>query len=139
MSGSTFNTNLFAKIQEDSKQFVKEKHFSLFGNPLVAKQPALDAFRKAQKAEIIDETNPDEVEAAAADVDGALYRMIVLCVRDSEGNQVFPDVAAIKALPVHNDVVEMINAVSEVANFETLVKEELGNSDEIQSDDQSSS
>lgn len=138
MSGSSFNANLFAKISEDAKQYTKEKHFKLFGNELVAKQPDLDAFRQAQRGNIKDETNPDEVEAAAADVDGALYRMILLCVRDLEGNQVFPDVQAIKKLPVHDDVANMINAVTEVANFESLVKEETGNSEETQSDAQSS-
>lgn len=138
MSGSTFNTALYEAIKTDAETQNRVKEFKLFGHPLVARQPDLASFRKAQAGNIKDFTNPDEVEAAAADQDGALYRMILLCVRDTEGNQVFPDVDSIKKLPVHSDVTDMIMAVTEVANFDSLLKEETGNSEETQSDAQSS-
>ncbi len=134
MSGS-FNSNLYEAIKQDSQQFVKAVPFKLFGHQLQAMQPDLASFRAAQADTIKDPTNPDEVEAAAADTDGSFYRMMLLCVRDMEGNQVFPDIASIKALPVTQDVTDMILAVTEVAQFDSLLKEETKNSEETQSDE----
>lgn len=126
------------RIKAESEKRIRTEITELFGVDVLVMQPDVGTFRKAQRGEIVDETNPDEVEAAEAasnDTDAGLYRMMLIMVVDPDTHEpIFDTADEIKALPIHKDVTKLIEIVGRLASMDELVGEMEKNSAETQSE-----
>lgn len=108
----------------------KTKHLEIFGQQVEVRQPTMEEFRALQGRFVVDETNPDEIEAMQKDPDKMLWEMVAhFTFVPGTDELVFPDADAVKKLPFGADANKLIEAVGGIASLSAQVDDQTKNLD----------